>query len=139
MNNQMDEISSLDAKCILIAGGTTPIGRATAALLAEKGAIVFLSGEDKPSLDGHLASIRKDIPGCSVTGTPANLAVPDDIGLFFLNARIALPKVDVLINCPCLCGNEANQTAYSECAERAFQLMKNRTERHIINIAATDS
>lgn len=60
----------LEGKRVLITGGTTGVGRATATLLAEAGCRVFVCGRDA----GHLA----DAIACSDSGRIGGLAV--DIG-----------------------------------------------------------
>jgi NAD(P)-dependent dehydrogenase (short-subunit alcohol dehydrogenase family) len=70
----MKEDVSLDGKSILIMGGQPATVRATACLLAANGALVFISGDDEPTLAGHLNYIRQKVPGCSVIGTAANVS-----------------------------------------------------------------
>jgi len=49
----------VNGKRVLITGGTTGIGRATAALLAAKGANVLIVGRDQQHLDDTLSDCRR--------------------------------------------------------------------------------
>src|SRR5215216_7256992 len=75
------EPESLNGKNILITGGTTGIGRATAILLAAQGANVLIFGRHDPELQDAIHDIQET--GGSVTGLTADVSNPEDIARVF--------------------------------------------------------
>ncbi len=84
----------LTGKTAFISGSSQGIGYATARALAGEGVDVILNGRDKAKLDRAVAALRHEIPGVSVTGLPADFAVPGDVDRLCEQ----LPAVDILVN-----------------------------------------
>lgn len=85
---------SLAGKRILVTGGTTGIGRATAVLLASEGAKLFVCGRTPEHLDDALARIREVGEG---DGLAIDLAEPDNVATFFAAAQGYLGGLDAAI------------------------------------------
>jgi NAD(P)-dependent dehydrogenase (short-subunit alcohol dehydrogenase family) len=89
MNNSLHLNSSLfdyqlepvTDKSILITGGTTGIGRATAILLAAQGARVMIFGRHERELNDAMNDIRQ--AGGEVLGLTADVTDPNDIQRVF--------------------------------------------------------
>lgn len=91
-----NENISLDNKNILITGGTTGIGRATALLLAKQGAKVFIFGRNKDHLNdalNDLHQVSKDAFGIS-----ADQVKLTDVEKVFTEFDKKFGKLDILIN-----------------------------------------
>ncbi len=73
--------TDLKGKRILLTGGTTGIGRATLALLAEEGARVLTFGRHAPELEDALANARGR--GGEIQGLTADVATPEGVAQVF--------------------------------------------------------
>lgn len=84
----------LTGKTAFISGSTQGIGYATATALAGEGADVILNGRDPQKLTEAVDRLRREVPGASVSGLPADFAVAEDVD------RLCdqIPIVDILIN-----------------------------------------
>jgi len=81
---------------VLVTGGTTGIGRATVALLAEQGARVLTFGRHAPELEDSLANARGR--GGDVDGLTADVATSDGIAAVFTAVDEKLGGLDILVN-----------------------------------------
>jgi len=88
------DITSLTGRRVLVTGGTTGIGRATAVLLASEGARVFVCGRDQGHLDDALARINEVGEG---QGILIDLGDPDAPRQLFDRAEAALGGLDVAV------------------------------------------
>lgn len=84
----------LGGKTAFISGSSRGIGYACARALAGEGADVVLNGRDPARLAEAVGTLRREAPGVSVTGLPADFAVADDV------ERLCdrLPGIDILVN-----------------------------------------
>ncbi|MEU6076020.1 SDR family oxidoreductase [Micromonospora sp. NPDC047074] len=84
----------LTGKTAFISGSSRGIGYATAKVLAAEGVDVILNGRDPVKLIEAVEALRREVPGVSVSGLPADFAVADDVD------RLCgqIPSVDILIN-----------------------------------------
>jgi NAD(P)-dependent dehydrogenase (short-subunit alcohol dehydrogenase family) len=82
---------------VLISGGTTGIGRATAMLLSGAGAEIYIHGRDKRDLDATLQMIGE--AGGTVGGMTADISKPEEIADVFRAAEEFLGGLDTWINC----------------------------------------
>lgn len=135
-------------KSILITGGTTGIGRATAILLASQGARVMVFGRHDQELNDALKDIRQ--AGEEVFGLTADTANPEDIKRVFKEVDQQMGKLDVLINNAALGYNSIMEGSYEDCqyivdtnllgymamTHEAIERMKSQHEGHIINIGS---
>ncbi len=133
MAKQITAESVLDAQCILILGGNEVTVRIIACLLVTNGAIVFISSPNDTDLKADLEYIRKQVPGCSVTGTTATIESANDVARFFLMAEIALPKHDALIYFP---DKGIPAPDFMIAANRLFTMMANHRAGYLINIGS---
>jgi 3-oxoacyl-[acyl-carrier protein] reductase len=88
------EQPSLAGRKVLVTGGTTGIGRATAVLLASEGAKVFVCGRDPRHLDDALTRIREVGAG---EGISVDLAKRESIDQLFEAADDYFGKLDIAI------------------------------------------
>ncbi len=140
----MDEIesTSLEGKRVLITGGTTGIGRATAVLLAAQGVNVLLVGRHEKELNETLEKINHT--GKSALGLVADVSMPRDIELIFKKIDSQLGGIDVLINNAALGASgimeeenwryiiETNLMGYLACSKEALKRMKSAGGGHLI-------
>ena len=82
-NSDTNDLAGVEGKGILITGGTSGIGRATAILLAQKGANVFVAGSKQEHLDDTLESIAQAGPQGKFAGIAADLSTGDGIQQIF--------------------------------------------------------
>jgi 3-oxoacyl-[acyl-carrier protein] reductase len=85
----------LQDKRVLISGGSSGIGLATAQRFLEEGSRVFLTGLKGREVDGALAALR---PGGEVSGLACDVSLEGDVALMVEAAHRALGGIDVLIN-----------------------------------------
>ena len=142
------ETEEVAGKGILITGGTTGIGRATALLLASRGARVFIFGRHQEELDDAMNDLRE--LSDEVHGLTADVTKADDIGRVFAEAERQMERVDVLINNAALAADSVVEGGYDEmeyivktnllgymaCAHEAIELMKKQGHGHIVNIGS---
>src|ERR1051325_4554600 len=90
------ETQEIAGKGILITGGTTGVGRATALLLAEQGAKVFIFGRHQDELNDAMTDLRQ--VGDEVFGITADVTKREDIERVFSEAESELKTIDILVN-----------------------------------------
>jgi NADP-dependent 3-hydroxy acid dehydrogenase YdfG len=142
-----NETLDLEGKAVVITGGTTGIGRATAILLASKGAKLLVFGRGERELNDALRDIRKV---GSVVGLTADTTKKGDILTVFEIADRELGGLDILIDNAAL-GAESvaemslddqeyivrtNLLGYMEVVHEAVARMKNKGEGHIVVIGS---
>ncbi|URW76789.1 SDR family oxidoreductase [Sphingomonas donggukensis] len=87
-------VTSLKGKRVIVTGGTTGIGRATAVLLASEGARVYVCGRNRD----HLADALKRINAVGEGhGTAIDLAEPGAVDRLFDAGVAALGGIDVAV------------------------------------------
>lgn len=145
--NQAATINGLN---ILITGGTTGIGRATAILLAQKGANVLIAGQTEEHLNDTLQDLGQAIPEGKYTGIVVDLASGDDILRMFTEFDNKIGKLDVMINNAALAHQDVNDGDYSDwervvktnllgyiaCTRYALDRMAPEKAGHIINVGS---
>ena len=138
--------TSLQGKAIIVTGGTTGIGRATAELLASEGAKVLIFGRHEKELNEALA----DMPEGQVFGLTADTTKPEDIERVFAEADSKLGGVDILVSNAAEAAQsildteyaeweyvvQANLLGYMACARHAIDRMKPKGSGHIVNIGS---
>lgn len=85
-------------KHILITGGNSGIGLATALQVAERGASVILACRDHTKGQAALAKIKNANPGAHVSIVPLDLASLDSVRQCAQQLLERFPRLDVLIN-----------------------------------------
>jgi len=141
---------SVKDKAIVVTGGTTGIGRATALLLACEGARVAIVGRHEKEMNEALDQFKQISTENQVTGLLGDTGNPDDVKRIFQEAEAQLGGLDVLVNNAALPYNsimdgtdeewryavEVNLMGYMACAREAVPRMKERAEGHIVNIGS---
>ena len=94
LNDAHTRLEDVKGRRVLITGGTTGIGRATARLLASEGARVFVCGRDKQHLKDALAAIA---PLGEADGIALDLADKDGVKRFFDAGEKALGGIDAAV------------------------------------------
>lgn len=144
----MSDFTQLWEKRVLITGGTTGIGRATALLLASRGAHVLIFGRHEKELDDAMRDLRG--VNTKVHGVTADASRIEDVRRVFKAVDEQLGGIDVLINNAAL-GAEglatmnpdeweyvvrSNLIGYMYCAQEAINRMKLRKAGHIIHVGS---
>lgn len=144
-------VPGLQGKNIIITGGTTGIGRATAMLLASHGANILILGRHEGILADALRSIDSaNLPG-KVDGIIADTSQEQDIaGIFSKADSVFESGLDILINNAAVAyqsimeGSYAdwqyvintNLLGYMACVRHAIDRMKEKGWGHIINVGS---
>ncbi|WP_128546223.1 SDR family oxidoreductase [Larkinella soli] len=148
--NAHTAVEPLEGKRVLITGGTTGIGRATAILLASYGASIFTFGRDAQALEEALADIRKANPTIIAEGITADVSRPEDIKRIFDRSFEVLGGLDILVNNAALGGGsiseeseeswrnivEINLLGYMACAKEAVGRMVQQGRGHIVMVGS---
>jgi NADP-dependent 3-hydroxy acid dehydrogenase YdfG len=135
-------------KSILITGGTTGIGRATAILLASQGAKVMIFGRHEQELHDAMNDIRQ--AGGEVLGLSADVTDPQTIQRVFKEFDQQMDKLDILINNAALGYGSVMEGGYPEweyilktnllgymaMTNEAVERMKANGWGHIVNIGS---
>ena len=97
--NDSSDMTSMAGKAAIVTGGTTGIGRATAARLARAGAKVLIFGRHEDALQEAVRAGQDAADaGGEVHGVTADLTQPDDIARVFAEADDRFGQLDVLVN-----------------------------------------
>ena len=89
-------MSGLEGTVAIVTGGSRGIGAATAALLAQRGAAVVVSGRDQDRLKAAVTTLEAD--GHRVVGVVADAARREDAERLVEAARAEFGRLDVLVN-----------------------------------------
>lgn len=141
---------NVKGKRIVITGGTTGIGKATADLLVSLGGRVLIFGRDHNDFKNAIDDIKKQFPDAKIYGTPADVTQKEDIEKILKLADDELGGIDILINNAALAADgiagstfedykyviDTNITGYLAFAEEAVSRMKDQKSGHIINIGS---
>lgn len=145
MNNNQTEIKG---KNVLITGGTTGIGRATAKLLIGMGTNVMVFGKNKQHLDDALRELQGI--GNNFFGMIADVANKEEVDAVFREFDNTFGNIDILINNAAMPARSIVKTEYLEwkyvvevnilgylyCSNEAIKRMKKNGSGHIINIGS---
>src|SRR3954452_7952102 len=152
-----DTTSELRGKRVVITGGTTGIGRATAKLLVRRGASVLIFGRHERELTEALNEIKKSAgasggagAGGKIFGLTADVSRPGDCRRVFEQADRDLGGVDILVNNAAVAGAgvldgnsedrrysiETNLLGYIVCTGEAIDRMRKRGAGHIVNVGS---
>ena len=148
----------LRGKSVVISGGTTGIGKATALRLAQEGARVFIFGRHERELGEALEEIRAT--GGEGHGVTADQARTADVRRVFHEADARVGGCDILINNAAVSADSVDQTdieqvryvldtnllGYMACVHEAINRMKRRASddgnanrgahAHIVNVGS---
>ncbi len=147
---------TLTGKNVLVTGGTTGIGRATAVLLASVGASLMIFGRHRQELDEALERLdeawgeREKTGNNKVIGLIADASDKDDVEAVFKRFDEEYGPIDVLINNAAIgygsvlegSHNDRNYLlstnvdGYLMCVNEAAKRMKENGSGHIINIGS---
>lgn len=142
------QLTDIKGKAVVITGGTTGIGRATAILLASHGAHVLIFGREKQPLEDALEDIGK--VSKDVVGLTADTSKKNDVLKVFKTADEKLGGVDILIDNAALGAGpvaesrheeleyivKTNLLGYITSAYEAIKRMKQKKDGHIVVIGS---
>jgi NADP-dependent 3-hydroxy acid dehydrogenase YdfG len=142
------EAQSVAGRRVLITGGSTGIGRATALLLAAEGARVLICGRKDEILEDAMADLKEVTSEASAVAV--DLAEPAGVEELFATCDRYLGELDVLINNAALAADSitegnyddwryvvhTNLLGYMACAHNAAARMKKRSAGHIVNVGS---
>ena len=139
----------IEGKTVLITGGTTGIGRATAVLLAKKGASVLIFGRHEKELKDALLDIKK-ISGRENLGMIADVTNHSSMEKVFQKIDHDFGHLDILINNASLPARsvlytdfdkieyvvKTNLTGYLYCTKLACDRMLKAHSGHIVSMGS---
>jgi NADP-dependent 3-hydroxy acid dehydrogenase YdfG len=137
-------------KNVVITGGTAGIGRATAVLLAQLGANVFIAGRTEEHLENSLKEAHEKQYAGKFQGVVADLSTKEGVAKLFAEIDQRFLQLDVFINNAALAAEgidkgsfdewqdvvQSNLLNYIACSHEAFTRMKERKAGHIINVGS---
>lgn len=140
---------NIDRKRIVITGGTTGIGKATAELLSSLGGHVFIFGRDEKDFQKAMSDIKAQAQG-NVFGITGDISKKEDLQLICKEIDNTLGGIDILINNAALAADgiteedydnikyvlETNILGYLAFTKEAVSRMKNQQSGHIVNIGS---
>jgi len=143
------EPQNVSGKSIIVTGGTTGIGRATAMLLVSKGARVLIFGRGEQELNDALNEI-KGVGGGEIYGLTADSSTQEGVRQVFQEADRRFGGLDILINNAALGAGSildsdypewqsvigTNLLGYMACCKEAIDRMKGKGEGHIVNVGS---
>jgi len=147
----LNDVQNLSSKGVVLAGGTTGIGRAIACLLVTQGAKLLVYGRHEAELQDALRDIESAASqGGQVFGLIADQSKWEDVQRVFAEADEKLPRVDILINCASLAAHSildmeyeewvsvvhTNLIGYMSTCREAIDRMKAQGAGHIVNIGS---
>lgn len=147
---------TIAGKNVLITGGTTGIGRATAILLASMGARIMIFGRHREELDEALERLneawgeREETGNNNVIGMIADASDKNDVEEVFKRFDEEYGEIDVLINNAAISYGSVlegshddrnyllstNVDGYLMCVHEAAKRMKKKGSGHIVNIGS---
>ena len=141
---------NITGKRVVVTGGTTGIGKATADLLVSLGGRVLIFGRDHEDFQNAIDDIKKQFPDAEIYGTPADVTKKEDIEKILEIVDNELDGIDILINNAALAAPgitkesydeykyiiDTNITGYLAFAQEAASRMSNQKSGHIINIGS---
>jgi NADP-dependent 3-hydroxy acid dehydrogenase YdfG len=150
------DATDLAGKSIIISGGTTGIGRATAQMLAAEGARVFVFGRHEEDLHETIGTAGVRDVGephnrGEIHGTVADQSKQAEVERVFREADEKIGGCDILINNAAVAGGsvfekaisdiryvlDANLFGYLACTHEAIQRMKRKGQGgHIVNVGS---
>jgi len=150
MENAAYQPIGIEGKAVLITGGTTGIGRATALLLAAYGARVLIFGRHEQELEDTLEACRQENEDAEIHGLIADSSGKEGIEQVFAAVDRQLGGLDILVNNAALAYNSilegsyddwqyivnTNLLGYMACAHEAVERMKAAGSGHIVNIGS---
>ncbi|MBC7906124.1 MAG: SDR family oxidoreductase [Rhodospirillaceae bacterium] len=86
-----------EGRVVLITGASRGIGRATAELMAERGAALALNGLSAPDVESLAAELH-DRFGTDCLAVPADVADPNAVSALFKTLYARFKRLDVLVN-----------------------------------------
>jgi NADP-dependent 3-hydroxy acid dehydrogenase YdfG len=142
------DVVEVRGKGIIVTGGTTGIGRATALLLASARARVLVFGRHEDELNDALKDLRA--VSDEVYGISADVSDSADVQRVFLEADRRLGRIDVLINNAALGAGsivegqyaeweylvKTNLLGYMACTHEAVARMNPAGGGHIVNVGS---
>ncbi|MDB5437929.1 MAG: short-chain dehydrogenase/reductase [Caulobacteraceae bacterium] len=142
---------SVAGRRILVTGGTTGIGRATAALLAAEGARIFVFGRHDQQLQETLDRIAE--LGGEGYGITADVSKADDVERVFAAVDERLGGLDVLINNAAIEASgvadtddkdwrytvETNLLGYLACAKAAVPRLEAAGDGHFVLVGSVSA
>jgi NADP-dependent 3-hydroxy acid dehydrogenase YdfG len=140
--------SNISEKNIVITGGTTGIGKATAELLLSLGARVLIFGRNPDDFNATFDELSVKYPETELFGTPADVTNEDDIKKIFDIVDLNMGHIDILINNAALSSQgiidsadwkyiiDTNIKGYIDFAQQAVLRMKMQKSGHIINVGS---
>jgi NADP-dependent 3-hydroxy acid dehydrogenase YdfG len=141
------EPEHLADKVAIVTGGSTGIGRATAAMLASEGVKVCICARNEQHVRDAVNEIKQY---GHVIGTIADMSKNDDIINLFAETETAFGFVDILINNAAIANTTMLQGSYDDwdyaiktdllaymaCAHEALARMIRRGYGHIVNVGS---
>jgi retinol dehydrogenase 14 len=94
----VDETPSMAGKCVLITGGSSGIGKATALGLAALGARVAITGRDIGRAEAAAVEIRRTTGNPAVDAFGADLSSQAEVRRLASEVLASYPRLDVLVN-----------------------------------------
>ena len=140
------DATDLAGKAVIISGGSTGIGRATARLLAAQGARVLVFGRHEQDVHQTIREAAGEIHG-----TVADQSKQADVERVFREADERIGGCDILINNAAISGGsvfettipdiryvlDANLFGYLACTHEAIERMKRKGQGgHIVNVGS---
>ncbi|KAL8714883.1 MAG: hypothetical protein Q9220_001396 [cf. Caloplaca sp. 1 TL-2023] len=117
---EVSKMASFDGKVVIITGAASGIGRATAQLLASRGAAISIADVQTDALTATSDEIKKVVPDAKVLAKVVNVASAQEVDAWTQETVSQFGKIDGAANLAGIAGKQTGNTKIEDVEEAEF-------------------